>query len=383
MLLVFLLVAFSCVDDDAFFSDNNGIEKITATTAMVTMFDNLKNKGAGLNERDACFSFKYPLLLGYNNNSIIQVNNFTGLLDAISNQTVNFNLVGLQFPVEVIFQSKEASFIIKKEEDFIAVLKKCQIQTFRGEIDTLFGQCFKFNYPVLLRDKEKKEVVIDSESSFNRFLENNGNDYQPDFKFPIEVLVAPEFNAVKISSYYEFYEILNNCVGCFDARFQIESLTDNIYRFVPDFEIKEGYQLLFKINGEIHSEIVESAPFEKSFTPGVYNVCIRATTPDCPNGKEFCKELVVESICPEIIIDYYEEISSQYIYRFIPTVTMLNKDVIVSWYLNDVFVTEKLLSTEYVDIELNQGTNTVCAKVKTENCNEGVKSCVEVKLKKK
>lgn len=379
LLLVFLLAVFSCVNEDDFFSDTDSVEKITETTAMITVFNDLKKKDLEDSESSVCFSFKYPLVLGYSNNSTIQVNNFAGLLNIISNQAINFNLVGLQLPVEVVFRSSNTSYIIESEEDFIAILKECQIQTFRNEIDNLFNQCFKFGYPVLLRDKQKKETLINDESSFSRFLEDNGNEYQPDFKFPIEVLVAPEFNATEISSYYEFYEIINSCIGCIDARFQIESLTDNRYRFVPDFEIKEGYQLLFKINEQIHSEIIESTPFEKSFTPGEYNICIKALTPDCPNGKEFCKELIVEPICPEITIEY-EEVSPQYTYRFIPVVTMLNEDVAVRWYLNNVFVKEELLSAEYVDIGLDQGTNTVCAEVKTENCPDGVQSCVEIRF---
>lgn len=348
---------------------------------MMTVFNDLKTKDLGLSERDICFSFKYPLVLGYNNDSTIQINNFEGLLSAIANQNRNFYLTGLQFPVQVAYQNKDVLSVIEKEEDFITVLKECQIPTFRNEIDTLFKQCFKFSYPVLLKDKNNKDTIVDNENSFDRFLQDNGNEYQPDFKFPVEVLVAPKFTATKVSSYYEFYEIINNCIGCPDTKFQIESLANNRYRFVLNFEVKDGYRLFFIINEKIHGEIIDGNPFEKLLAPGDYDICIKAITPDCLNGKEFCKKLKVEPACPEIIIDY-EEISPQHTtYRFTPRVTMLNEDVTVSWYLNNTFVKDELLSVGYVDIELDQGTNTVCADLKTENCPDGVRSCAEVILR--
>ncbi|MCX2761797.1 hypothetical protein [Aquimarina muelleri] len=379
MLLIFLLVVFSCVNDDDFFLDKDADKEITSTASMITVFNSLKNKDLELNESNVCFSFKYPLVLRYNNDSTIYVNDFEGLLRAIYSQDINFNLVGLRLPVEVFFQKTETSFILESEEDFVVLLKECEIQTFRDEINTLLNRCFKFDYPFLLRDKEKKETVIDDENGFKRFLENNGVEYQPDFKFPIKILVSPEFKAIKVLSYYEFYKVINNCVECPDISFQIESLSDNKYRFVPDFEIEEEDQLFLEINGEIDTQVMDDNSFEKSFSPGVYEICMKTRMPDCLGGKEFCKELIVEPICPEITFDY-EEISSPYTYRFVPRVEVADKDITVSWYVNNVFVSDELLSFGYVDINLDQGSNTVCAEVKTINCPDGERSCIEVRL---
>ncbi len=377
-----MVLASSCVNDDTFFPDNTGSEKITSTTALITVLNDLKtrNEVTDIVESDLCFTFKYPIILGYNNDSTIKINDFRGLIGATLSQSENFNIIGLQFPVEIVFRESNSVFRVENDEALVNVLRECQVKTFREDFNTLYRQCFKFEYPITLNDKEKNEITIDNDQGVDSFLLDQGVGYQPDFKFPIKISVAPDFKTTELSSYYEFYEIINDCVGCPDIRFEIKALSDNIYQFIPDIEIKDGYQLFFKINNEvIPDQVINGNSFTRQFYPGAYEVCIKAITPDCPDGIEFCKELVVEPICPEITYAY-EQVLTSNIYRFTPSVVGLDGNVTIGWYVNDVFIKDELLSAQLVEIELSLGRNVVCARIETQQCPNGAQHCKEIVL---
>ncbi|PKV50107.1 hypothetical protein ATE84_2157 [Aquimarina sp. MAR_2010_214] len=376
-MLTLVMFVYSCVNDDSFFPDNIDA-KITSTTTIVSILNDIKTRNSVINEEDLCFAFKYPLMFGYNTDSTIRIDNFQGLLGVISGQSSNFNITGLQFPIQIVFKGTDKAFLVENESSFINVLRECEIKTFRDIFNHLYRQCFKFEYPITLSDKEDIEIKIDSKDDFNRFLTNQGANYQPDFKFPISILVAPDFKATQISTYYEFYEIINNCVGCPDIRFEIQHLQDNKYKFIPDIEIMEGYQLFFKINGEvIADQVIDGNPFIRQFTPGTYETCIKVVTPNCLNGTITCKEIVVEPICPEITFTN-EQVSGTNTYKFSPSVTGESNDVTIRWYVNDVFIENSLLSAGIVEFDLDQGTNSVCAQVITANCPNGEQFCDEV-----
>jgi hypothetical protein len=372
-----MMVIYSCVNEDSFFPDIID-DNITSTTTIVSIIDDIKTRNPIINEEDLCFAFEYPLVIGYNTDSTIQVNDFQGLLEVIYRQSANFNITGLQFPIHIIFKGNDNTFLVANENSLINVLRECEIKTFRDIFDRLYKQCFKFEYPITLSDKENKEITINSEENFNRFLTNQGVNYQPDFKFPISILVAPDLKSTQVSTYYEFYEIINDCIGCPMIQFEIQPLHDNEYRFIPDINIIEGYQLLFKINGEIIADqVINENPFTRQFTPGTYDTCIEITTPDCLGGTVNCKELVVEPICPEITFTY-QQITNTTKYRFTPFVLGIRGSVTINWYINDVFIESSLLTEEIIELDLDSGTNNVCAKVITPNCPDGEQFCDEI-----
>lgn len=376
--LILMVLLSSCVNDDSFFSDNTSSNEITSTTALITILNDIKTKNPAV-EDNLCFTFKFPLILGYNTSSTIQIDDFQGLIGVISAQSSNFNITGLRFPVEIVFKGTDNVSLIKDEESLISTLRECQIETFRDDFDTLYKQCFKFEYPVVLKTKEE-EIRIDDDDSFDRFLVNQGAGYQPDFKFPIKIKVAPEFDVKRVSTYYEFYEIINTCVGCPNARFEIEPLPNNVFRFSLNFEIGTGYEVVFKINEEVISDqSIDGSSFTRQFTPGRYQTCIKVITPDCPNGKETCKELVVEPICPGITFTH-EQLAASTTYRFTPEVTGINGDINIAWFVNDIFIKNVLLTSEYVDFELEPGVNKICAKIETDQCPDGVQFCDEVNV---
>jgi len=329
-----------------------------------------------------CFRFQYPIVLGYNNDSSIRIDNYQGLIDVISSQSENFNISGLQFPVQVIFKGNETPVVVEREESLLDVLKECQLNTFRDDFDRLFGQCFKLEYPTILRNRGKEEVLISSDEGFDRFLKDQGAEYQPDFKFPISTLVAPDFRSAQISTYYEFYDKINNCVGCPDIPFDITPLGDNLYNIVPGFEVKNGYQVFFKINEEIINDVVvDGRPFSRQFIPGVYNICIKVITPDCPRGNEVCKEIKVEQICPDLFFEFEQE-QGTFLYTFLANFVDIT-DVTYDWFIDDQFIESDggANGDNELVFELDFGVRKICIKTEgTPNCPNGAEFCKEIEV---
>lgn len=80
-------------------------------------------------------------------------------------------------------------------------------------------------------------------------------------------------------------------------------------KLVADFE---GLENIRVYEWFINDELVETEDSAQqrdnvldltNYNPGTYTVCLKAETPDCPNGTEFCKEIRIEEImdgCPQL-----------------------------------------------------------------------------------
>ncbi len=307
-LLALVILVSSCVNDDSFFPDENG-DDITQSAALVTVLNNFDSMGdETISETDLCFRFVYPIVLGYNTDSSIKINNYDGLISVISGQSINFNISGLQFPVQIVFNdNSDTRLTIDNEESLINILRECNFNTLRQDFDRLFRQCFKFDYPVTLVNRDGGEVSLSSKEEFDSFYSSQGADYQPLFKLPVSILVGPNFSSKEeVDNYFEFYQIINDCVGCPNAEFKKELIeSPAAYRFTSSIELSDAVFFWF-----INNELVGDAGmniFEYDFLavldgsvpggPGSYEVCLKVVTPDCPAGTDFCEEIIV---CPEL-----------------------------------------------------------------------------------
>jgi len=196
-IVVLILVLFSsCVTDDSFFPDENTGD-IVASTSVVTVLNNFNSESI-LPENQQCFKFVYPITLGYNTDATIRVDSYDGLVDLIASQGDNFNITGLQFPFQIIYTENDVTVTITDEASFLDVLRECQFDTVRDEFDQFFNSCFKFQYPVTLLNADQNEINITSDEEFQMFYQNQGVDYQPNFKFPVNLLVSPNFDTTTI-----------------------------------------------------------------------------------------------------------------------------------------------------------------------------------------
>ncbi|GAA4274551.1 hypothetical protein GCM10022258_38470 [Aquimarina gracilis] len=382
-----LAILSSCVNDDSFFPDETS-DQITPTVAMVTLLNDINDKGDFVVENQLCFSFVYPIVLGYNTDSSIRINSFSGLLDAIAGQSPNFNIVGVQFPIEIKFTESETTIKIENEDALFEVLRECELTTFRDQFNALFRQCYKFEYPLTLFDNNRSENIIENDEALGRFLNDQGINYQPDFKFPITVLVAPVFEPTSVSSYFQFYNIINNCVGCPDTKFTSEIIeTPAIYRFKSEVQRDDALFFWF-INDELVGN-ASSNTFEYDFFaildgslpggPGTYKICLMIETPDCQLGKKECIEIFVAPECPELRFEFERE-PDTFSYSFVANFPGIT-ETSYNWIVDDQIVEDNDGGTSgdnMFSFQFTPGVHEVCINTETLLCPQGIEFCQEI-----
>ncbi len=381
---ILIILMSSCIKDDGTsFSRNNDEESdVTSSLAMITTLNYFKINNLTAAETDCCFAFEYPIMFYYNTGVTMQVYNYQGLLDAIKTQDISFNITGTQFPIKFKPQNSTITFLINDDKELTELLEACQIATLRNDFDTLNNQCFKIQFPIILYDNNNIEVSVKDNQSLDSLLINLGENYQPNLKFPIDLLVAPDFTKITVSSYYELYAIINSCVRCPKASYTIESLPSNEYKFTPNFELGEGEEVVFTINDTIvEDQIIDGSVFIRSFTPGVYDVCFEITSPSCKEGDKACTQLVVNpSVCitdsdvdfafvPLTLNEY------QFIPRPLPQFVTESNGYIASFLINDVIIPDQPIDEGPFTRYFTPGSYNVCMQVVTSGCVNVVKTC--------
>ncbi|MDH7444266.1 hypothetical protein [Aquimarina sp. 2201CG14-23] len=122
-----------------------------------------------------------------------------------------------------------------------------------------------------------------------------------------------------------------------------------------------------------------------TYNPGTYNVCIKAETPDCPNGAEFCKEIVIEDenneSCPNLaysregdyLIADFEGIDTLGFYAWQVTGEPLDNESIIENEGLDFQGDNKFLLTN-----LQPGTYTICLISESTTCTQAEPFCKEI-----
>ncbi len=370
----------ACVNDDSIFPDTDEND-ITNSTSLVTVLRSLTSGPEAIPESELCFKFEYPIVLGYNTNSNIRLDNYDGLIDVVSSQSANFNISAVVFPIEIKFNKNDSIASINNESDFIKNIELCDINTFREDFNTSFRKCVKFDYPVTLINDTKEEIIIANDDEFDVFYQNQEFDYQPNFKFPINILAAPEFLSTRVATYFEFYQLISDCINCPDVRFDIEPVSDTAFQIIPDFEIKDRYELFFSINGDtIADVIIDGRPFVREFTaPGAYELCIKIITPDCPEGTKVCKEVIVEEICPNLMFEGMQE-PDTFSYNFIAEFPEIS-EVTYNWIVDEQVVEENdggANGDNRFIFQFTPGVHKVCIATETPFCPSGIEFCEEI-----
>ncbi|MDH7444264.1 hypothetical protein [Aquimarina sp. 2201CG14-23] len=385
-LIILALLFSSCVTDDSFFPDEN-TDDIISSVSVVTILNNFDSNTTFLPEIEQCFKFVYPITLGYNNDATIRIDDYQGLVDVISSQETNFNVTGLQFPVRVIFKGSDDEVVIPNEIALFNVLRECEFDTVRDQFDRFFNGCFKFDYPVTLLSASGNEEEINSDEEFQIFYQGQGADYQPEFKFPVNVLVSPNFESTSINTYFGFFRIIESCIQrCPQLGFTFD-VTDSFnlgYRFEADFpnlNVVGSYS--WYVNGEFieidgpnnQGDNILLRDFD---APGVYEVCMKAETDNCPEGIEFCKRIEVAALCPELFFEFEQE-QGTLEYTFVSNFTGIS-DVTYQWFVDEQAVEEDggANGDNMFFSNLTPGVHTVCIKTTTPSCPNGVEFCREI-----
>jgi len=385
-ILILMVIFGSCVNDDSFFPEENN-DVITSSASVVTTLYNFGLGNTILSENDQCFRFVYPITLGYNTDSSIRVDNYQGLVDVISSQRTNFNITGLQFPVQIVFRGNNTEVIISDEASLLNTVRECEFSTVRDEFDRFFTSCFKFEYPVTLLDANQNEVNVTTDQEFQTFYQSQGPEYQPNFKFPVNLLVSPDFESVPINTYFGFYRITESCERrCPQPSFTVEN-TDRVnlgYKFTAMISEASGLNAYdWLVNGQIieadgannQGDNLLLFNFE---APGVYEVCIKGETDTCPEGIEFCKSVEVLSVCPELFFEFEQE-QGTFGYTFFANFEEINQ-INYEWFVDNEPIEQDggAEGDNSFFTTLSIGAHTVCIKTMIPSCANELEFCEEI-----
>ncbi|GAA4276332.1 hypothetical protein [Aquimarina mytili] len=376
ILVAVLLVG--CVSDDQADFPNNSQINITSNAAVVSLLKNLVSETDALSEDQQCFKFNYPIVLGYNNDSNISIESYAGLLSTIAAQSSNFNITGVQFPIEITFRNTSARIRIENEQELLSLLTECGYTSLRDEFERLFRQCFTFDFPVTVLDSIKREVPITTDQEFDTFFNGQNKNYQPEFKFPLNLLVGSDAVSEQIQTYFDFYEVVDACPGCPSIRIDSSRVSNTMYRFIADFEIKPEYELFWIVDQETFPFVEGENAITRGFDFGLHKVCIKATSPDCLSGIEECKDITV---CPELFfIAEQEGVTTTYTFAAdFPEI----QDVPYKWLVNGEFQENDggPGADNMFTFQFEPGSNNeVCILSEITGCAEISKFCVQIEV---
>ncbi|MEW7291347.1 hypothetical protein [Aquimarina sp. 2304DJ70-9] len=374
--LATILLIVSCVSDDTVGFPDTSQFNITSSAAVVSLLKNLASESDATTEDQQCFTFNYPIVLGYNNDSNIIIEDYNGLLSTVSAQSSNFNITGLQFPLNITFKNANNSISVENERALLNVLNECGYDSLREEFERLFRQCFTFDYPVVVLDGIASELSVDTDQAFDTFFDTQNINYQPNFRFPLNLLVGPNGTLEQVDTYFDLYEIIDACVGCPPVRIDSTRVSNTMYRFVADFEIKPEYELSWIIDEETIPFIEGENAITRTLDFGSHLVCVKAETPDCPLGVKACKEITV---CPELFfIAEQEGMTSTY--TFAADFDGI-QDVTYQWLVNGEFreVDGGPGSDNMFTFQFEPGSsNEVCILTEISGCTDISKYCVQI-----
>ena len=369
-----LFIIFSgCIKDNEIEFPEDKTPEVTKTVALFSLINFYQENTSNLDQ--PCFVPVYPIELSYTNNIIIEIASTDGLFEAIRNQTALFHIQGVILPVMV---SKNGMLInIETESDLIELMNECNIPELGDELHDFLSQCFGFDYPINMINKEGASVMINSHDELEAFNTTQGTAYLPQFEFPLAINVYEEDEVKSVESYYELYEVINGCEACPQGTFTIDPEFDGSYKFWAEFS-KSDRPVNFEwfINDDfIKSGLsnTEDTLLHKDLAPGEYEICLKSYNDNCVLGTVFCNELIVEDPCPQFYFEIEPDIENRFRFEFFADFPEMN-EVEYTWVVsrNDermYFETEfPGQGDNYLVREFEPGSYQVC--IESDNINE-------------
>ncbi len=309
IVLIGIVLLTACVDEADLDLPEDQIEVETSKSlSIVSLLNYIKDQSAG--EHDLCFDFIYPIDLGYNNDIPIKIEDIDGLLEASITQSSGFHIDQIAFPFLVL--KGETLSSVENDLDFLELLIACDIPTMKEDFFETYLQCYDFVYPVnMIGSDSSTQLVNNAEELFN-FKSSQGEFYQPNFEFPVDVNVFSDSTRT-IESHYGFYQLFDVCDRCPDLDFDIlEGEKPGRFTFKADPEVVNQVS---SYDWFIDGEYIETDGngvggdnmFTETFLPGVYEICMKAETPGCPLGVEYCEDLEVDEVCPDLSFSIRQE----------------------------------------------------------------------------
>ena len=160
------------------------------------------------------FSFNYPIQLGYNTETIIEIASPEGLLSLLNSETQNlyFTSIGMPFGV---YLNDGTPQTISTEENFFTLLESCEDVILPSNDYFFQGDCFSFVFPIQLQTINNSIYTINSNEEFTSFIDEHFSDWYFEFIYPFNVITTNNIT-ITLNSDYELFNLLTNCYdeGC-------------------------------------------------------------------------------------------------------------------------------------------------------------------------
>ncbi len=235
---------------------------------------------------------------------------------------------------------------------------------------------------------------ITGETLNEPIYENEGTDFQGDNKFSLKELEPGLYTICLISESPTCTQAEPFCKeikvegvsndACPQVSFIVEGGT--LLANFPGMDQLAVYEWF--VNGQL-VEVEDSSNQERdnmldisSNNPGTYTVCIKAETPDCPRGIEFCKEVVIpeprQVDCSVFDIIYFATRNAEFVGAKALSIDV-DKSTVV-WKINGAEVTPASPTKNIVVLQdhiTQLGKYEVCYKAESTSCGT-LEKCIEV-----
>jgi len=183
----------------------------------------------------------------------------------------------------------------------------------------------------------------------------------------------------------------DDLVVCPELFFEITQENDFTYIFEADFENRDSLSYEWYIDGEFianenssRDTIATAHQLYRQFEEGTYAVCIKAETPDCPNGMTFCKEITIGDSNDLGCADLWYSNDGDYLYA---DYRGAKDDALYTWYVNgeeiSPFPNPRDNTSKFPLEKLDSGAYKICVTSRIEGCDAISEFCEEVIIENK
>ncbi len=335
-LLIVLAALTGCINDNELEFPEDRSDELTSTPELFTLFNYFKHNS----DRPECFSIIFPIELGYNTGIIISVDDRSGLVEVLGNQTNSFYVDGVILPVLVnkngVLSSIESAAELRELLDF------CEIPGLSRILSKLEGQCFEFEFPLSLIDNNDTLLFTD-EDDYEDYVELRGELFSPQLIFPVLVEIEETDEIVSVTNYFELLQIADGCEECPEGSIVIDPEFNGTYTFKAEYDDDGGLPVSYQwyINDDLIGE--GSADSKDSLNielpDGEYEVCLQSFHSDCVEGTFTCRSLIVDRPCPALFFDLEKSNDNPRLYYFYANFA-LQDDISYGWvvYKNNEFI---------------------------------------------
>ncbi len=272
-----------------------------------------------------CFSIVFPFELSYNTGIIINIEDLSGLNEAIENQSNSFYIEGVILPLLVNKNGVLAS--IETVDDLKELLNNCEVPDLTRYLKDFKSQCFEFIFPfTMILDQDT--FIVENNDVYHDLKTSFGDDFLPELQFPLELEVFESDEIVDVTSYYQLLQISNTCEPCPDGEIVINPEYDGQYTFKAAYkrtDIPIDYK--WYINDDFIRE--GSASIEDSLVlelpEGEFEICLQSFNPDCNAGNFVCRILKVERPCPILNFNFEKSTENPSLYHFFADFELQNE----------------------------------------------------------